>query len=71
MKCFINGLSKGELRQIKISITQLMLILNKDLKKAINECDYDEIKINIECLDDYSRLLDKIAYNIQYRIEKK
>lgn len=70
MNNFIEGLSKQELRQIKTSLKFLMLELNKDLKKSINNNAYDEIQINIQCLGDYSNLLNKIGYNLQYRKEK-
>lgn len=70
MNDFIYGLSEQELRQIKISISNLMLTLNKDLKSSIKNNHYDEIQMNIQCLDDYSRLLNKIVRNILYRKEK-
>lgn len=62
----INGLSKQELRMIKNSLVHLMLDLNKDLKKSIKNLEYDEITIDIQCLDDYSRLLNKLARNIRW-----
>lgn len=69
MSDFIIGLSKQELRQIKKSLTNTMLLLNGDLKKSIKNLEYDEIQIDIQCLDDYSRLLNKIVRNLLYRKE--
>lgn len=69
MSDFIIGLSDLELKQIANSLIHYMCDLNKDLYKSLKHFDFDEIQIDIQSLDDYSRLLNKIGRTILYRKE--